>query len=44
MDSAGYKNVFDIYGQIIISGIVNEQHYFDQHQEKIKIELKNSEI
>ena len=28
MDSAGLKNVFDIYGQIMISGIVNEPPTF----------------
>ena len=28
MDSAGLKNVFDIYGQIMISGIVNEVPFF----------------
>ena len=28
MDSAGLKNVFDIYGQIMISGIVNETPFF----------------
>ena len=28
MDSAGLKNVFDIYGQIMISGIVNEPPLF----------------
>ena len=28
MDSGGLKNVFDIYGQIMISGIVNEPPFF----------------
>ena len=28
MDSAGLKNVFDIYGQIMISGIINESPLF----------------
>ena len=28
MDSAGLKNIFDIYGQIMISGIVNETPFF----------------
>ena len=44
MDSAGLKNVFDIYGQIMISGIVNEPPLFllesGKYKDRIE-ELRN---
>ena len=44
MDSAGLKNVFDIYGQIMISGIVNEAPLFllesGKYKDRIE-ELRN---
>ena len=43
MDSAGLKNVFDIYGQIMISGIVNEPPFFlfENNKYKDRIDLNN---
>ena len=40
MDSAGLKNVFDIYGQIMISGIVNEPPTFLIENGKYKDNLE----
>ena len=44
MDSAGLKNVFDIYGQIMISGIINESPFFlienGKYRERVD-ELRN---
>ncbi len=43
MDSGGLKNVFDIYGQIMISGIVNEPPFFllENNKYKDRVDLNN---